>query len=529
MTVPPHTLGAMSDDAGDYGPPATRPRRRARRGIGVAAAMGLVLFAALAALGATGAAFAVSTYSQLARDLPDPSLLERIELPEQSIVYDRTEKVELARFGEFNREVVAFDQIPPVLVDATTAVEDRTFWENSGFDPVGIMSAGLDAVRGRTRGASTITQQLVRQRLLNEEGTAETQVTASRKLKEIIQSIRVTQAFPGEAGKQRIMAAYLNQNYYGNESYGVAAAAKGYFGVELQDLTLAQAAILAALLQAPGRDDLVGNAIVECVDPAADPETCEETQLVVPADTKIVQRRNYILDQMAAGGTPLTGDAFGADDFAAAKAEKVVLAAQRSNEWKLPQFVRQVRRELVLRLCGEDAETCPGPGARWTRDRLDHRPRAPGDRREVGRRGGHRPPGEVAQGGRQGTGRPVRAVDGQPARQEAPQRGTDRHGLRDGRDRRVPGLGEPDGDQGDQAVPAPFRRPRRRLAPAGLRLQAGRVHDRHRRAAAHRGHDVHGCRDQLRRRLTPRPTPTTWSAGRSASATPSSSRSTSRP
>ena len=188
--------------------------------------MGLVLFAALVALGSAGAVIAVSTYTRLAQDLPDPSLLERIELPEQSIVYDRTKTVELARFGEFNREVVTFDQIPPVLVDATTAVEDRTFWDNSGFDPVGIMSAGLDALRGRTRGASTITQQLVRQRLLNAESTAETQVTASRKLKEIIQSIRVTEAFPGEAGKQRIMAAYLNQNYYGNESYGVAAAAR---------------------------------------------------------------------------------------------------------------------------------------------------------------------------------------------------------------------------------------------------------------------------------------------------------------
>jgi len=349
----------MSDHPGGYGPVATTPRRRARRGIGVAATMGLVLFAALAALGATGAVFAITTYTGLARDLPDPSLLERIELPEQSIVYDRTKKVELARFGEFNREVVTFDQVPPILVDATTAVEDRTFWENSGFDPVGIMSAGLDAVRGRTRGASTITQQLVRQRLLNEEGTAETQVTASRKLKEIIQSIRVTQAFPGEAGKQRIMAAYLNQNYFGNEAYGVAAAAKGYFGVELQDLTLAQAAILAALLQAPGRDDLVQNAVVECVDPTADPEICEETQLVVPADTRIVQRRDFVLDQMAAGGTPLTGEAFSAEDFAAAKSEKVVLVAQRSTEWKLPQFVRQVRRELVLRLCGADAETCP--------------------------------------------------------------------------------------------------------------------------------------------------------------------------
>ena len=56
-----------------------------------------------------------------------------------------------------------------MLVDATTAVEDRTFWENSGFDPVGIASAGIDALRGRARGASTITQQLVRQRLLNDE------------------------------------------------------------------------------------------------------------------------------------------------------------------------------------------------------------------------------------------------------------------------------------------------------------------------------------------------------------------------
>jgi membrane peptidoglycan carboxypeptidase len=350
----------MSDDPGGYGYPADTPRRRPRRGIGAAAAMGLLLFAALVALGATGAVIAVSTYTRLAQDLPNPSLLERIELPEQSIVYDRTKTVELARFGEFNREVVTFDQIPPVLVDATTAVEDRTFWDNSGFDPVGIMSAGLDALRGRTRGASTITQQLVRQRLLNAEGTAETQVTASRKLKEIIQSIRVTQAFPGEAGKQRIMAAYLNQNYYGNEAYGVAAAAKGYFGVELKDLTLAQAAILAALLQAPGSDDLVQNAVVECVDPAADPETCTDTHLVVPADAKIVQRRNFVLDQMAAaGGTPLTGNAFSADDFAAAKAEKVVLAAQRSTEWKLPQFVRQVRSELVQRLCGADAETCP--------------------------------------------------------------------------------------------------------------------------------------------------------------------------
>ena len=146
-------------------------------------------------------------------------------------MYDRTGQVELARFGEFNRDVVTFDQIPPVLVDATTAVEDGSFWDNAGFDTIGIMAAGIDSLRGAPRGASTITQQLVRQRLLTQNSTAQTDLSATRKLREIIQSIRVTQAYPGVEGKQRIIAAYLNQNYYGNESYGVAAAAQGYFGI----------------------------------------------------------------------------------------------------------------------------------------------------------------------------------------------------------------------------------------------------------------------------------------------------------
>ncbi len=319
--------------------------------------MGLLLFGAMALLGLTGAVFAVTTYTSLTQGLPEPSSLERIELPEQSVVYDRTGTVELARFGEFNRKVVTFDQIPAVLSDATTAIEDRTFWENAGFDPVAIAAAGLDAIRGRPRGASTITQQLVRQRLLTTDGVAQTELTATRKLKEIVQSIRVTQAFPGPEGKERIIAAYLNQNYYGNESYGVAAAAQAYFGVELKDLTLAQAAILAALPKAPSSYDLVQNAILECIDPAADEETCE-TQLVVPADTTIVARRNQVLAAMAQGNTPLTGDTFTQADFDAAMAENVVLAPQRTNLWKLPQFVWQVRRELTTRLCGEEVETC---------------------------------------------------------------------------------------------------------------------------------------------------------------------------
>ena len=320
----------MYDQSGMNPPSPERSRRTSRRGIGAAAAMGLILFGALALLGGAGAVLAVTTYAQMSHGLPDPTALERIVLPEQSVVYDRTGKVELARFGDFNRQVVTFDQLPPMLVDATTAVEDRSFWDNSGFDPVGIASAGIDALRGRARGASTITQQLVRQRLLNDESTAQTEVTASRKIKEIIQSIRVTQTYKGAAGKQRIITAYLNQNYYGNEAYGVAAAARGYFGVELKDLTLSQAAILAALPKSPSTYDLTANAVEECVDPAEDPETCEETQFVVPDDTEIVQRRNYVLSQMqAAGGTPLTKGQLTAADYEAARSEKVVLAPQR--------------------------------------------------------------------------------------------------------------------------------------------------------------------------------------------------------
>ncbi len=362
--------GTMSPATADYRPmnqtyptpagtgkPATR-----RRGIGPAATMGLVLFAALVVAGIVGAGAALATYASVSSGLPDPTALEKIELPQQSIVYDRTGKIELARFGEFNRQVVTFDEIPPVLVDATTAVEDGSFWDNAGFDTVGIVAAGIDSLRGHPRGASTITQQLVRQRLLSDNGAAVTDLSATRKLREIIQSIRVTETYPGVAGKQRIMAAYLNQNYYGNESYGVAAAARGYFGIDLKDLTLAQAAILAALPKSPSTYDLVQNAVLECLDPGSDPtdtgDTCKNTQLVVPADSAIVQRRNAVLDLMEQGRTPLTGDTYTAADYEAARNEPVVLAAQQSSQWQASQFVWQVRKELTTQLCGPDVSTC---------------------------------------------------------------------------------------------------------------------------------------------------------------------------
>jgi len=226
--------------------------------------LALIVFTFLAGVGIIAALATVIIFRSLTSGLEDPRKLTQYQLPEETVLYDRTGKIELARFGQFNRDVATYDEIPPILLDATTAVEDKTFWENAGFDPLAIMSAGLDSLRGAGRGASTITQQLVRARLLQADLVQDPNRTFERKLKEIVQSIRVTQAFPGEEGKRQIITAYLNQNYYGNQSYGVKAAARSYFGVDRKQITPAQAAILAALPKSPSNYDLVRNAVEGC-------------------------------------------------------------------------------------------------------------------------------------------------------------------------------------------------------------------------------------------------------------------------
>jgi membrane peptidoglycan carboxypeptidase len=328
--------------------------RRRSGGVARTAAVALPLFLFATFLAVAGVAFvgAVSAYAYYARDLPEPTALEDIAFNQQSIIWDRTGKVELARFGSERREIVTFDDISPALLDALTAVEDKTFWTNSGFDPVALGSAALDTLRGDGRGASTLTQQLVRQRLLDPALVQDPERTVERKIKEIIQSIRVTQAYPGLDGKRRIITAYYNQNFFGNNNYGIRAAAKDYFGVsDLNKLTLAQAAILAAIPQSPSNYDLVRNA-----------EEQEDGTLIVPADSRVVQRRNTVLDLMEQDRTPISderGIRYSAADFDAARAEPVVLAPRVTPFWKAPHFVWAVREQLAEMLCDPEAATCP--------------------------------------------------------------------------------------------------------------------------------------------------------------------------
>ncbi|MEO8570150.1 MAG: transglycosylase domain-containing protein [Chloroflexota bacterium] len=335
------------------------PARRARRTSPTTAGwIAIIVFAILAEAGAIIAIGVVRAYQSLASDLSDPRALAQTVLQQETIIYDRTGTIELARFGSAKRENVTFDQIPKVLLDATTAVEDKTFWENAGFDPVAIASAALDSLRGNSRGASTITQQLVRNRLLDPALVQDPHRTAERKLKEIIQSIRVTEAFPGAKGKQDIITAYLNQNYYGNQSYGVKAAVDSYFGIDLLKIDPSQAAIIAALPKSPSNYDLVRNAIEKCTTTVAEGDTCPKPQLVVPDTTTVVQRRDQILDLLAQGRTPMSGSQYSSVDFNAAKSEPVVLSNQTTANWIAPHFVWAVRDELTANLCGPDATTC---------------------------------------------------------------------------------------------------------------------------------------------------------------------------
>jgi membrane peptidoglycan carboxypeptidase len=320
-------------------------------------AIPIVLFAAFLGVGLAAFLGVTAAYSYYSEGLPDPkALLTALEFDQQTVVTDRSGEVELARLGERKREVVTYPDLTGEVIDSTTAAEDQDFWDNPGFDLGGFLSATVDTVNGKPRGGSTITQQLVRARLLPPsafDGSRE-----ERKIREIIQSLRLTQEFPGRAGKQEIITAYLNQNFYGNQSYGVKAAALSYFGKELKDLTLAQAAILAGIPKSPTNYDLAKAAVQACVEEVAEGVECPKFQLVVPSDAPVVIRRNYILDLMKTH-SPLSGSKYTASDYEAAKSEPVIIAPQLSVRWRAPHFVWQVRDELARILCPDvDVDAC---------------------------------------------------------------------------------------------------------------------------------------------------------------------------
>lgn len=164
------------------------------------------------------------------------------DLGQSSVIYDRFGHAVAVVPGPQNRQPVALSQIPPVVQHAFIAVEDRRFYHNTGIDLRGILRALLADLTGRPlQGGSTITQQLARTLYLSRADTL------TRKIREAVIALELTRRYT----KPEILDMYLNWIYLGERAYGVQAAAETYFGVPIQRVTLAQAALLAGLPQEP--------------------------------------------------------------------------------------------------------------------------------------------------------------------------------------------------------------------------------------------------------------------------------------
>lgn len=180
--------------------------------------------------------------------------------------------------GEVNRQIVGIDKIPTAMQDAVISAENKTFYEDKGIDPMGIGRAVWNMAKGgQTQGGSTITQQYVKNSLLNDQSQ-----TLSRKVKELFISIKVGT----EMEKPEIMEGYLNTAYYGRGAYGIQAAARTYFQKDSKDLNPSECAFLASLLKGATYYDPAGSTEI---DPKATPKANLE---------RATERWNWILEEM---------------------------------------------------------------------------------------------------------------------------------------------------------------------------------------------------------------------------------------
>lgn len=187
--------------------------------------------------------FVLAVFAYYRKDLPDIENLTACSEGASTLYYDRTGETQLwASSGDVECIPVKLDQIADYLKLAVIAVEDKDFYHHGGFSITGFIRAGFNNLFGKTtQGGSTLTQQYVKNSLLTQERSFE------RKLKELILSIEMERTY----SKDTILNAYLNEIPFGSVFYGAEAAARGYFGKPASELTLDEAAMLAAIIPQP--------------------------------------------------------------------------------------------------------------------------------------------------------------------------------------------------------------------------------------------------------------------------------------
>ena len=266
------------------------------------------------------------------RDLPEYTQLADYQPPVTTRVYAGDGRL-LAEFAAERRVFRPIDAIPAQVIDAFISAEDKNFFSHRGIDVSGVARAVLTNLRNvgsdrRLVGASTITQQVAKNFLLGNE------VSFERKIKEAILAFRIERAF----SKKHILELYLNEIYLGRGSYGVTAAALNYFNKSLDELTLAEAAFLAALPKAPGN-----------YDPARRPEAAQG-------------RRDWVIGRMVEDGRISRHEA------EAAWSTPIELRRRTEAEFvSADYFAEEVRREISARY-GEEALYEGGLAIRATLD-----------------------------------------------------------------------------------------------------------------------------------------------------------------
>jgi penicillin-binding protein 1A len=270
-----------------------------------------IKWCAIAAVGAlaAGAAALLAAYVVLAPGVPDVSGLKDIHLQVPLRIFTRDGRL-IAQIGEQRRIPVEYDEIPDRVINAFLAAEDEHFFSHGGIDTSGLLRALMvTAMTGEARqGGSTITMQLARNMFLSPEKHLQ------RKLREILLAFRIEHEF----SKREILTLYLNKIFLGQRAYGVAAAADVYYGKNLSELTLAEAATIASLPKAPST-----------INPIVNPDRTR-------------QRRNYVLRRMLELG--FINDA----EFDAANATPIETFEHGPRiEVEAPYVAEMVRSELA--------------------------------------------------------------------------------------------------------------------------------------------------------------------------------------
>jgi len=275
-----------------------------------------IAFFILLVLGAlAGAAGLVGLYFWASEDLPGFRKITDYKPPLVTTVYARDNQILGYLYSE-KRFLVTLSEMPEFLPRAFLASEDASFYQHEGVDLGAIFRAMLRNLQagGIKQGGSTITQQIIKRLLLSSEKSYQ------RKLKEAILAYRLEKYLT----KDEILTIYLNQIYLGSRAYGVEAAARTYFGVHVKDLTIAQAALLAGLPQAPTR-----------YSPFRDFEAAKA-------------RQKYVLGRMLVQGWITQ------EEHDKALAEPLVFKSMPDPSWQIaPYYLEEVRRELIDRY-GED-------------------------------------------------------------------------------------------------------------------------------------------------------------------------------